>query len=231
MTSALTASGIITAWETGAGRAPLDRALSLLWVAGDDTDLPALPLAERDRRLLQLRGETFGPGLGSVATCPDCRSQMEVEFDVFDLAASLPRRSPEEVQLDGTRVELRPLNSRDLVAASLADEEEVPVIVRQQLARHSGDLSEETIGELDALIERREAEGELNIALTCADCGCSWTEQLDVVDHLWREIESAAFRILGEVAEIAAAYSWSEADILAMSPARRSIYLAMARGG
>lgn len=231
MTFALTASEIITAWETGTGRAPLDRALSLLWVAGDEADLPALPLAERDRRLLQLRGATFGSGFGSVAICPECGAQMEVEFDVLELAASLPSRDPEALQLAGTQIELRPLNSRDLAAASLLAESEVPVFVREQLARFSGELGEETTRELDALIDAREAEGELNIALTCTDCATSWTEQLDVVDHLWREIESAARRILGEVAEIAAAFSWSEADILSMTPPRRAAYLSLARGG
>lgn len=229
--SALTASGLVTAWEAGTDRAPLDRALVLLWSAGDRSDLPSLPLAERDRRLLHLRSATFGPALGSVATCPDCGARLEMEFDVRELAASLPHRDREALSLGGSRIELRPLNSSDLAAASRLPEDEVRSFVRAQLVERPEALDDELTGELDTLIEEREAKGELNITLTCADCAATWVEQLDVVDHLWREVESAALRILGEVAEIAAAFSWSEADILAMAPARRAAYLTLARGG
>lgn len=231
MMSALTASEIITAWEAGSARAPLDRALFLLWVAGDQADLPGLPLSERDRRLLQLRGATFGPGLGSTALCPGCGAQMEVELDVRELAASLPVRQHETLRLGETQVEVRPLNSRDLAAASRLPAENVPLFLRNRIADSSEELADDKLLEIDALIEEREGEGELNITLTCADCATTWVEQLDVVDHLWREVESAALRVLGEVAEVAVAFGWSEADILAMTPARRSAYLTLARGG
>ena len=44
---------------------------------------------------------------------------------------------------------------------------------------------------------------------------------------LWEEIEVRAHVLLGEVHRLASAYGWSEAQILALSPARRASYLAM----
>ena len=62
-------------------------------------------------------------------------------------------------------------------------------------------------------------------------CGAGWTDILDVLDYLWREVDLAARRLIGEVAEIAAAFGWAERDILALSPVRRRSYLELARGG
>jgi hypothetical protein len=47
----------------------------------------------------------------------------------------------------------------------------------------------------------------------------------DIVSFLWREIASAAQRLLQEVHLLASVYSWHEANILSMSPQRRNAYL------
>ncbi|WP_282606186.1 hypothetical protein [Pelagibius sp. Alg239-R121] len=231
MTAALTASGIIAAWETGAGRGPLDRAIAVLWAAAGEADLAALPLAERDRQLLYLRHATFGATLNSVAKCPDCGSQMEIELDVQALAESLAAPKREVFDVEGVQIELRPLNSRDLAAAAYLPETDVTAFIRHQLAGEAVELAPQVLKQIDDLIEEREAAGELNITLSCADCETQWTDQLDVGAHIWREIEAAALRLLGEVGEIAAAFGWAESEILAMSGVRRSAYLNLARSG
>src|SRR5690606_25623889 len=73
----LTAPSILAAWEHGAGRLPLDRAIAILWAAStcDDVDPADLPLAERDRRLLAIRAATFGPTIPARATCPECNAE------------------------------------------------------------------------------------------------------------------------------------------------------------
>ena len=128
-------------------------------------------------------------------------------------------------------VTLRPLTSRDLAAAAGLDGAEVAGFLRARLTGRPVDMPEEAARQIDALIEEREAAGELACRLTCPDCGADWTEYLDVAAHLWAEIEAAAHRLLHEVAEIAAAFGWSEAEIMAMSEARRAAYLDIARGG
>jgi hypothetical protein len=56
------------------------------------------------------------------------------------------------------------------------------------------------------------------------------TTQLDTAALLWDEITARAGALLHEVHRLASAYGWSEAQILALSPARRARYLALVEG-
>ena len=228
----LSAAGIVTAWERAERLAPLDRALAMLWAAGeaaDGDDLAALPLAERDRRLLALREATFGERLDCIATCPDCGAELEFVLSVPELIDSLPAPEAETIERDGVAIAIRPLDSRDLAAAVALPEGEAHASLRSRVCPGAESLPAELVTDIDARLEAREAAGELGVSLACADCGASWAESLDVAGHLWAEMATAARRVMAEVAEMAAAFGWSEAEILAMSEARRRTYLAHAR--
>ena len=231
MTGALTTTQILTAWETGARCGPLDRAIAVLWAAGEPDDLAALPLIQRDRRLLELRQATFGNILAAVTDCPECGAPAEVELDARDLAEALIAPAPETIKAGDDAIQVRALTSRDLAAASSLPEDDVADFLRSQVTGGTNGVSTAVAAKIDALIEAREAAGEINISLTCADCEAVWSEPLDVASHLWNEIEAAALKVMAEVAEIAIALGWSESEILSMSDARRSIYLRIARGG
>ena len=228
MTGALTSEAIVRAWEAGARRSPLDRAMAVLWAA-EDGDAADLPLAERDRRLLAVREATFGSHLTSVARCPDCGELVEVTLAAGELARLLVSPGVDEVEVGGRAVSVRPLTSRDLAAAAGALEAEVPGILRARLTG-AVELPPEEAGRIDALIEEREAAGELTCGLACVECGTEWSEHLDVAAHVWAEVDAAGRRLLREVAEVAAAFGWSEAAIMAMSETRRAAYLDIARG-
>jgi hypothetical protein len=51
----------------------------------------------------------------------------------------------------------------------------------------------------------------------------------DVADYLWQELHAWAKDVLRSVHALAVAYGWREADVLALSPTRRRIYLELAR--
>ena len=53
------------------------------------------------------------------------------------------------------------------------------------------------------------------------------TNPPDIASFFWSEIHSWAQRALREVATLARAYGWREADILSMSARRRQAYLEM----
>lgn len=215
MPSHLSASRLLAAWEIGAARRPMDRALAVLWAA--DADDPAdLPLPERDRRLLAIRAETFGPSMPGRASCPGCGAELEMDLDALALADALP---------SGTDQDLRPLTSRDLAAA--AGTSDIAATLRQRIA--GPDLDGDAAAMADRMIAEAAERAELGIRLTCAGCGAEWTEVLDVPAFVWAEVEAAAVSLLAEVADLAAAYGWDERDILALSPARRLAYLARAR--
>jgi hypothetical protein len=73
-------------------------------------------------------------------------------------------------------------------------------------------------------------QADVQLALSCPDCGHSWLAAFDIVSYFWSEVNSWAQRLLGEVHTLASFYGWSERDILAMSPVRRHIYLDMIGG-
>jgi hypothetical protein len=218
----LATSGILAAWETGAARRPLDRAMAILWAAGaaEEGDPEDLPIAERDRLLLTIRADTFGPMLPARATCPECGAELEMELDARSLAEALPPPA-------GGDATLRPLTSRDLATVTGVSSEDLAAAVRARLSGRRVESVEAAA--LDRLIEADADASELTTRIICTECGADWCETLDVVAHVWSEVETAALGLLGEVAEIAAAYGWSEHVILSLSPARRMAYLARAR--
>ena len=71
---------------------------------------------------------------------------------------------------------------------------------------------------------------EIHLVLDCPCCQHKWEAPFDIVAFLWREISAAARRLLREVHTIASAYGWTETEILALSPARRRIYLEIVNG-
>jgi hypothetical protein len=50
----------------------------------------------------------------------------------------------------------------------------------------------------------------------------------DIGRYLWEELRAQAVRLLHEVHTLARFYGWREADILALSAARRHAYLELA---
>lgn len=211
----LATSGILAAWETGAARQPLDRALAILWAAGaaQDCDPADLPLAERDARLLAIRANSFGAVMPARATCPECNAEMAMDLNANDLANALAQGNWQET-------DPRPLTSRDLAAVAELQGDAVFETLRARLGIDA--VNRDDIGQK---IEDLAAAAELSTQITCAECANDWTETLDVAAHIWADISTATHRLLGEVADLAAAFGWSEADILSLSPARRALYL------
>ena len=89
------------------------------------------------------------------------------------------------------------------------------------------DLPGEVVSGLSAQIGRADPGADIALDLTCPDCDHRWSITFDIVQFFWAEINNLAKRLLREVHTLARAYGWSEADILAMSAARRLAYLEM----
>src|SRR5690348_3195643 len=87
----LTAAELLAAWEQGIGQPPFRRALALLAAAlpGCSIEqLARLSIGRRDARLLELREQTFGSRLVSVASCAACGEQLEFTFDASEIRAA-----------------------------------------------------------------------------------------------------------------------------------------------
>jgi hypothetical protein len=161
---------------------------------------------------------------------------------VADLCVNEGKTSTTElsVEAESYRLKFRLPNSRDLATLS-GGQDEGNDRRKQLLARclmeastsEGESLQIEQLPEtaLQAMVQemnRADSQSNLRINLTCPACGHCWEGLFDIVSFLWAEIDNWAERTLRTVHLLARAYGWREADILAMSPTRRQIYLEMA---
>ena len=215
---------LLTLWETCRTQREPVRALAMLQAAAPGagmSQLAELPLAERNARLLALRGATFGRQLQGVAVCEVCGASLEFDVDADALREAL---AVPQAHGDGAR----PVNSADLLACmDTADGD----AARRMLLRRTlgstlpdGPLQQIATDEL-ARFEAINASAEIRLELECSQCGNRPVMDLDIARFLWQEVRVAATRLLADVHTLASAYGWSEASILALSNARRAVYL------
>ncbi len=225
----LGADTIVAVWEAAREQHPIDRALTLLSLSHPERsrdELAHLPIGVRDRELLELRAQLFGARLPLQARCDSCGELNEFEVALRDLireAAELPST----ITLAAGDVPLHLPTSIDLsraLACRSADEAR-----RVLVAACVGDIDVDADDEqrLAAAIEACDPQAEVRFSLTCVGCGHGWKPMLDIGELLFGELASAGRELLAQVHTLAHAYKWSEADILAMSSARRRIYLQM----
>src|ERR1051325_7965617 len=221
---------LLELWEAAQQAPPLVRPLVLLEASGEN-DSEALPIGLLDRRLLALREAWFGDAFEAVAECPSCGALAEISFDGG--AIGREEGAPQSTftcTANDAEIVLRLPDTRDLLAvAACADETEArrALATRCIVGTPVDALSDEAIDPIAVAVERSDTAGDLRVAIECPDCGEAWEAIFDPAAFLWRETESAAVHVLRDVDAIASAYGWSEDEILAMSRARRSSYVAM----
>ncbi len=237
----LSASDILGVWERGLGQPPVRRAIELLAAADPETPVSALldlSIGRRDEQLLALRERLFGPGMAGVAACPSCAGRLEMTVDAADLRTASARDGAAELALDSGQfqVRFRPPNSQDLLAAGAFQPEDrrevvlrrcVLAVERAGAPAEPEDLPAEVAERIAGEMANADPLADVQLALSCPFCGHQWLAAFDIASFLWKEIEAAAGRLLREVHCLAAAYGWSETEVLALSPMRRQHYLAM----
>jgi hypothetical protein len=201
--------------------------------------LTQLSIGQRDTLLLTLREWTFGSDLNSLATCPSCGEYLELNFTVADIQVSPEVNPTQEHSLSFAdyEVSFRLPNSSDL--ATIAGHQDT-LAARQTLleicvlvASYQGEsfsIQELPSPVMEAVVEKMaqaDPQADVQLALSCPGCKHQWQATFDIVSYFWSEINAWAKRILLEVHTLASAYGWGEADILAMSPRRRQLYLEM----
>jgi hypothetical protein len=241
---ALTPTELLRAWETAAAAPPALRGAALIAAAEGVSQAKTgeLPLGELARRLLALRTAQFGPDISALTDCPTCAQPVELHFRTRDL--EIPPMQPEPVTAwsGGRRFQLRPPNSRDVHDASRADTaaaRECHLFRRclieardtegQPLEPAACDDDDGRAAAASALAGA-DPGADLELALRCPHCRHEWLAPFDPAAFLMTEITARARQLLRDVHELAAAYGWSEADILALSPTRRAAYLELVRG-
>ena len=226
---------LLDAWEeTTALARPWREVVLLAGVSGEPVHaLAHLPIGERDRRLLALRTAALGERLDCETRCPACGERLEVALEATSLACPPVEPGDTSVLENGDwHVRFRLPTSADLAAC--AGE---PAAGRALLAccvveaaegdarRSPHELPPRLRDEVSARMAALDPQADVRLALECPACGHGWQADLDVGGFVLAEVDAHAARLLAEVHGLARAYGWSEADVLALSPARRRRYL------
>jgi hypothetical protein len=222
-----TALELIEISESGASLGPAGRGLLLLAAGGWPRDAAeALPVGARDRALFALRAAQFGPRLEVAQRCTDCGEAMEYALTAADLDRDEPagEGTPTAV-VDGVTV--RAINAGDLAACErVSDAAAARQMLRARVAPGGAVLDD---GRLDAIVANLDPDAELDIAAACPACGAEQMLAFDIAAFFWDELALRVPRLLDDVADLAHAFHWAEADILALPVARRSFYLSRVR--
>lgn len=241
---ALSATQLLEIWERGFGRPPAEQALALLAAACPDLaydTLAGFSIGQRDACLLTLRERLFGPRMEGLVACPACGERLGLDLQIPDIRAARERDEvPQLMSIEhlGWAVRFRLPSAADLLAcAALPNADALPMRILERcllsVRRHGEEalpaqLPDEVVTEIAERMVRADPQAELILSVACPTCGHAWQAILDILSFLWREISAWGYRILYEVHQLASAYGWSEADILALSPWRRKYYLEMA---
>lgn len=209
--------------------------------AGERRRIADLPVAERDRLLVELRRKSLGDRVETRVDCPSCGATSEVDFSLADLPLDFdppPRRI--EVKLpDGRVAVLRTTTAGDQEALLDLDTESrarrrswliARAVVR--LGDRQGPFEAEEVHGWPSGVRQKlehdlaEAAGDfdLRMAVHCAKCGEDFTAPFDVAAFFFAELRQRAASLLSEVHQLATRYHWSEHDILALGLDRRLAY-------
>ncbi len=222
---------LVDGWERGQSQHPLHRALTLLqcWAPEQTIDaLAALSIGERDRRLIRLRQRLFGSRFDAVAQCPRCGEKLELEFGAEQLPQDAGAESAFEVQVDGRGMAVRLPTSADLLeVAHVPAARRIPAL----LERCAGaGLTESEAEAVENKMAEMDPASRIELELICPACEHRWRDLFDIASYFWTELSDLVVRVLRETHLLARAYGWREADIFALSPRRRQVYLDLVLG-
>ena len=243
------AAELLAVWEGARAQPITTQALMLLQAASPGVsrqDLANLSVGERDARLLALRELLFGSRLIALTSCPGCRQQLEIGIESADIHVVGERPNPEllSVTSGGYVASFRLPNSDDLSAIAERNHQQLDEAAticellsrcivelrrngRRQKLPSSRRLPSALVEAIAAEMEKADPQANVQLPLSCVDCGYRWLSAFDVVSFLWSEIDNLATCLLREVCALAQAFGWGEGDILAMSAQRRQLYLQM----
>jgi hypothetical protein len=222
-------AALLALWEQGQGRQPLDRALLLAWACAAGPVPAELPLGTRDAALLNARIQRFGATLPASADCPHCGNTMAFTLPLHELAAAAPAAAPGTVVACG-EARFRLPTSADVAAALVQAEPRRALAQALCVQGDAAVLDATALAALEAALVAADPAAQIDITLACDACGKPFDAPFDPAECLWLDVARRARRTLDDVHQLASAYGWSEADVLAVPPQRRRHYLQRVAG-
>lgn len=217
---------VLALWEQGQQAGPGRAALALLACAHPDrpiAELAELPIGRRDRMLIDLRARLLGQGLHLRAACPACGEPVEAELATVPETAAVT--ADEHSVTTGEHSATFRLPGSDDIAASAASADPQATLLARCVREPRGPLPDALAAAVLTAMAELDPDADLSLALRCPACDHPWAAALDITPFFRAELSAWANRFAHEVDALARAYGWTEADILAMTPARRQLYL------
>jgi len=211
----------------------------------------ALTVGDREALLLHLRRVTYGDRLPCLLNCANrtCGERLDLELKAGDLLVAADGSSGEwsefSVRSGATtyRVRMRVPNGLDqeLLAegvwpeAASAEDFLLRRCVESVVAEDGATVTAERwLAELAEEVSRRmnalDPQAEILLSLQCPACGLEFSGEFDAGAYLFEELRGHTPYLYREVHRMACAYHWSEAEILSMTPRKRSVYLGLLAG-
>ena len=191
----------------------------------------SLLVGDRDFLMLHLRQLTLGDRIRAVYACPGCSARMDIDFSTEEVPVEVRRQTKPYEQMElssGRAVRFRLPNGGDQEAVlDSPPENRVPALIARCLDAEDAPRSESEIQEISDAMERLAPKVEIDLDLTCPECGHAFTAPCDVTSLFLGEMRSQARGFLREVHFIAFYYHWSEQEILSLTRNRRREYLAL----
>jgi hypothetical protein len=204
---------------------PIARAISLLAACSgiDEPDAAALDIGTFDARLLDLCQSRFGNTLPARMRCAGCGAEADLELPIAALRQPSGRT---DASLQTNGVTFRLPRAADLLALPLdPDAARRALLVRCITSPQAADTPDDILAAIAAAMADAAPQADVIIATPCDACGNTNEAMLDPTAFLWQSLAHGAQQLADEVHALAAAYHWSESDILALTSARRRRYL------
>ena len=190
-----------------------------------------LLVGDRDFLVLRVRAATLGDRVLAVLPCPACNERMDVEFSVDEVAVEprLQTMSAYSFLLGARTIRFRLPAGEDQEAvlgmdlASATGE----LLLRCLLDDGGIPLGEEERDAVAAEMERLAPRVELELDLSCPECGHAFALPFDTTAFFFEEMRGSHEQLMREFHTLAFYYHWSESEILSLRRDRRRAYLGM----
>lgn len=204
--------------------APASRAIAILAACAqiDPRDAAALDIGTFHDRLLDLCQVRYGDTLPARVCCAACGVQADLELA---MAALRQPPSVRDAILEADGIAFRLPSAADLLDLPPDADAARRTLLERCIMSAPAVIADAALDAVAAAMADAAPQADVIVAVGCAACGETTEALLDPAAFLWQALARRADALAGEVNALAAAYHWSEADILALTAARRRRYL------
>lgn len=223
-------SSLFDHWPTGSGAAH-GRLTALLRASGaDDAALAADTLGTRNRRLIALHDIWVGGAIEAQVACTACATMnsFAVPKDAMRALPPAERDAFVAVPYDGRELAYRVPTMADIDAVGEAADLRLAMLDRCAVgveAVPAADLDAATLDAIEAAFDRADPLASIVVESACSGCGAALAASVDLAAFVATDLDRLHAALLRDVDTIAAAYGWSEREIVALPAERRARYV------